>query len=326
MGRRLFAVIAATAATALMLNPRAAAAQAWVPAAGEGSVSILYQDLFVADHFFDRGQRRDRGEIHSSNLLVDFTYGITDRLAVTVGVPFIRARYAGRAPHPTVQDNGETHAGVQDLRFAARYNVVDGPLTITPFVSVNVPSHAYEYFAHASLGTRMREVEIGAYVGRVLTPKLPNAFVQASYSYSFPEEIVGIQVHRSNLSVEFGYFLTRSIRVFTMGNGLTTHGGVAVPEAGYRVLPVIQQSHHDRIGGIDLLDVGGGIQMSLTDRIEVFGSYMKSLAGRNTHAIDRGVTIGMSWSFGGGGLPSLGPADSGGDEADRQLGKCLCTK
>ena len=310
----------------ILVNAHAVAAQAWVPAAGEGSVSVLYQDLFVADHFFDRGQRRDRGEIHSNSVIVDFTYGITDRLAVTVGVPFIRARYSGRAPHPTVQDDGETHSGVQDFRFTGRYNITNGPLTITPFVSVNVPSHAYEYFAHASLGTRMREVEIGAYVGRVLSPRLPNTFIQASYSYSFPEEIVGVQVNRSHLSIELGYFVTPAIRVFTMGNGLKTHGGVAVPEAGYRVLPAIQQSHHDRIGRIDLLDVGGGVQVTLTDRVDVFASYMRSLAGRNTHAIDRGITFGASWSFGGDRLPSLAGGSGGEEETDRQLGKCLCTK
>lgn len=55
------------------VSPRAAAtaAQAWLPEKGEGSIAVLYQDVFVSDHFFDRGQRRDRGEIQTNNLLVD---------------------------------------------------------------------------------------------------------------------------------------------------------------------------------------------------------------------------------------------------------------
>lgn len=310
----------------VFLCPRAASAQAWTPPRGEGSVSVLFQDLFVKDHFFERGQRRDRGEIRTNTLLADVTYGITDKLAVTLAVPFIRSRYTGTAPHPTAQDDGETHSGVQDVRFNVRYNLSRRWANITPFVGTNVPSHDYEYFAHAAYGTRVRELEVGTYVGRLVGPALPNAFVQARYSYSFAQKIVGVSHNRSNLDVEFGYFLTPKVRVFTLGTGHKTHGGVDVPEAGWRVLPAEQGPHHDRIGRIDLLDVGGGVQVSVTKSVEVFGSYMKSLAGRNTHALDRAVTIGASWSFGGG-LRSLMLADVDTSQATgSRMVRCLCQK
>jgi hypothetical protein len=67
-------------------------------------------------------------------------------------------------------------------------------------------------------------------------------------------------------------------------------------------------------------------QISCTEWLEVFASYLRSPAGRNTHAIDRALTIGTSWNFGGERLPSLAASASDSDEADRQLGKCLCTK
>ena len=302
-------------------------AQAWVPYKGEGSIAILYQDLFVKDHFFDRGQRADRGRIESDGLLIDVTYGITDRVSVSLGVPFIRSRYSGLAPHPTAQDDGLAHAGLQDVRIGGRFNVTRDPLIITPFVAVNFPTHNYEYFAHASLGPRVRELEVGTYVGRVLSPAIPNAFVQARYSYSFAERIVGVDHDRTNLDLEFGYFVRPNIRVFTIGMGRKTHGGVDVPEAGWRVLPPEQGPHHDRIGRIDLLDVGAGVQVSLTPSLDLFGSYMKSLAGRNTHALDRALTIGASWSFGRG----LGALMLSGDSIPqkgrgRRLAKCLCQK
>lgn len=308
------------------LCPAAARAQAWVPYKGEGSVSVLFQDLFVTDHFFGRGQRVDRGEIRSNNLLVDATYGVTDRVSVTLGVPFIRARYSGAAPHPSAQDDGRAHSGFQDVRFSVRYNVARGPLIITPFVGTNFPTHNYEYFAHAAYGPRVRELEVGTYVGRVLSPGLSNAFVQARYSYSFSEKIVGIDHNRSNLDLEFGYFLTPALRVFTLGAGHKTHGGVDVPDAGWRAMPADQGPHHDRIGRIDLLDVGAGVQMSVSKSIDVFGLYMKSLAGRNTHALNRAITIGASWSFGRG-LSALMLADNGApNRPGRRLAKCLCQK
>ena len=56
------------------------------------------------------------------------------------------------------------NSGFQNLRFGLRYNIVDDrAITITPFVGTSVPSHSYEYFAHAALGTRVRELEVGSY-------------------------------------------------------------------------------------------------------------------------------------------------------------------
>ena len=319
-------VVAVTIAGALVC-PRAAAAQAWVPAQGEGTVSVLFQDLFVVDHFFARGQRVDRGRIQTNTLITDVAYGLTDRLAVTFGVPLVRSRYMGTAPHPTSQDDGSVHAGFQDLRLSMRYNLARGPLVITPFVGTNMPTHEYEYFAHASYGPRVRELEIGAYVGRVLNPLVPNAFVQARYSYSFAQRIANVHHDRSNLDLEVGYFVTPTVRVFTRSLGQKTHGGIDVPDAGWRALPPELGPHHDRIGRIDMLDVGGGVQVSVTKSVEVFGSYMKSLAGRNTHALDRAVTVGASWSFGRG-LGSLMLASNGtpGVGGKRRLAKCLCQK
>jgi hypothetical protein len=320
MSNRTCIVIALVAFASL--SPRTVSAQAWVPSKGEGSVSVLFQDLFVEDHFFDRGQRLDRGEIRTNTLMADVTYGLTDRLAVTLAVPFIRTQYSGRFPHPTAQDNGSAHYGFQDLRFSVRYNLADGPLTITPFVGTNMPTHGYEYFAHAAYGVRVRELEVGTYVGRVLSPALPNAFVQARYSYSFAEEIVGIDHNRSNLDIEFGYFLTSRLRVFTLGAGQKTHGGIGLPPTGFSALPPEQVRHHDRIGRIDLLNIAGGVQYSLTKSLDLFGSFTKSLAGRNTHALDRGITIGASWSFGRRRLQGfLGTEEQ---EPEDSLIKCLC--
>jgi hypothetical protein len=189
-----------------------------------------------------------------------------------------------------------------------------------------MPTHSYEYFAHAAYGVRVRELEIGTYVGRVLAPAMPNAFVQARYSYSFAEEIVGVDHNRSNLDIEFGYFVTSRLRFFTLGAGQKTHGGIGIPDAGFRALPPDQMRHHDRIGRIDLLNVGGGAQFSLTNSLDVFGSYMTSLAGRNTHALDRGITLGATWSFGRSLRGLLSAQDRDSDGVGASLIRCLCQK
>ncbi len=160
-------------------------------------------------------------------------------------------------------------------------------------------------------------------VGHVLKPVLPDAFVQLRYSYTFAEQIVNIHHDRSNLDVEFGYFLTPRLRVFTMGTGMKTHGGIDLTEVGWRALPANVGRHHDRVGRVDLLDVGGGVQFSVTGSLDLFGSYMKSLAGRNTHALDRAITIGASWSFGRSLRGLIMAAD---EDPEESLVRCLCQK
>jgi hypothetical protein len=305
----------------LVMGVPAVYAQAWVPPKGEGSVSILYQDLFVVDHLRANGTREDRGQVTSQGLFFDATYGLTDRLAVTIGVPAVRARYTGTAPHPNPQDNGDAHTGFQDIRLGVRYNVVRGAVTITPFIGTTMPSHAYQTFAHAAYGRQVRELEVGVYVGRIVSPRLPNAFVQTRYSYSFAERIVGVHHDRSTLDVELGYFLSPSLRVFTLGVGQKTHGGIDLPDAGWRALPLEQQPHHDRIGRTDMFDLGGGLQVSVSPSFDVFGSYMTTMAGRNGHALKRAVTVGVAWSFGEGMGLVTEPSKS-----TRPMVRCLCQK
>jgi hypothetical protein len=321
--RRAF--VAALAACAIAAGSRPAAAQAWVPAQGEGAVSVLYQDLFVKDHFLAGGRRLDRGHIRSNNVLLDVTYGLTDDLTVALAVPFVRTRYTGTFPHPTALDNGEPHSGFQDVRFGARYKLYDGPVTITPFIGTSVPSHGYEYFAHSAYGTRVRELEVGSYVARMIGARLPGVFVQARYSYAFSQRIAGVDHNRSNLDVEVGYFVRPALRVFVLGTGQKTHGGIDTPDAGWRAMPADLAPHHDRIARLEMLDVGGGAQFSVTRSVDVFGSFVKSLAGRNSHALARGITIGASWGFGR--KPSIGSlGGDAADEAQAVLPRCLCQK
>ena len=308
-------------------NATDASAQAWLPPKGEGAVSVLYQNLFTREHFLAGGGRIDRGHIQSNNLLFDVTYGLTDKMAVTLAAPFIRTRYTGSNPHPRPEDLlGEANRGFQNLRFGLRYNIVDNPvITITPFVGTSVPSHSYEYFAHAALGTRVRELEVGSYIARTLGPALPRAFVQARYGYSFAQEIENIHHDRSNLDIEIGYIITPAIRVFAVSAGQKTHGGIDTPDAGWRAMGPILGPHHDRLARLEMLDFGGGVQVSVSRSLDVFGSFMTTTAGRNSHALARGLTVGASWSFGGG-MPPLVASASSDAEPKQVLVRCLCQK
>jgi hypothetical protein len=171
-----------------VLAPATVFAQAWVPRAGDGTVAFVYQNQLVRDHLFSDGARIDAGHIKSNGVLLDFTYGITDRLALNVNVPYTASAYHGSNPHPgSLLDDGKTHGTLQDFRANFRYNLMNKGIVLTPFVDVIVPSHRYDYFGHAAPGRRLAEAQIGTYVGHVLTSGLPGAFVPARVSYGFSQ-------------------------------------------------------------------------------------------------------------------------------------------
>lgn len=54
--------------------------------------------------------------------------------------------------------------------------------------------------------------------------------------------------------------------------------------------------HHDGIDRGHYLNLGSGAAVSLTDSVELFGSFVKAVAVRNGHAVNRGITVGVSWT------------------------------
>ena len=70
------------------------------------------------------------------------------------------------------------------------------------------------------------------------------------------------------------------------------------------------------------LNVGGGAAFSLSDSIDLFGGFTTTVWGRNTHAVNRGLSLGMAWGFGRAGAPAATVAA----RRESALIKCLCQK
>jgi hypothetical protein len=131
--------------TLALATASVAGAQAFVPPKGEGSVSILFQDIAVKDHYYGTTPV-DSGRIRTEVALFDVSYGLTDRVAVSVGLPLVAAKYSSVAPHPLVDLSGPTPRfyGANPLTMAATtrrcriscpacYNVSRKNFWLTPF-------------------------------------------------------------------------------------------------------------------------------------------------------------------------------------------------
>ena len=284
----------------ILVIPSAVSAQAWLFPKGEGTVSLSYQNLYVADHAFENGDAHDIGHILSHALTLDVDYSFTDKLAVRVAVPFIAAKYYGPTPHQLPMDNGTYHSTFQDFTTDVRYNLTKRRVVLTPFFRVVLPSNSYTYFAHSAAGRDQREYHFGTNFGRRLDPWIPKAYMQAQYSYALVERVLGIAPNRSNLEFQLGYFLTPRLSLLATGQGMYTHSGVELDYTQFQAgLSDDQWIHHDQIAKASLFDVGGGTSFALTPSWQMFLTVARSIEGRNAHLHAAIATIGVSRSFGG---------------------------
>jgi hypothetical protein len=290
--------------SALFLLPVVACAQAWVPEKGEGTLTYTLQDNFVKNHLGSGGERIDVGHIRTFVLLQDIDYGITKKLAIDVNLPFVLSKYYGPKPHQLPVDNGNYHGNFQDVRMSLRYNLRTRPFMITPFVALGLPSNDYIYFAHSAAGTAQREYVIGCSFLRDLESVLPRSYVQGSYLFLVPQEVMGIRTYRSRVDTDFGYFVTNRVAIRALASLQIGHAGYQVgdPPTDLGDFPVRNPSnvkwyHHDQTSKISYLNLGGSASLGITKSWSVFLALFTTVWGRNGHALELGEVVGLSWTF-----------------------------
>ena len=240
----------------------------------------------------------------------------------------------GPAAHPLASDptkpnpidDGTWHATIQDLRFDVRYNVTrnlwNTGIVLTPFVGSVMPSHEYPYFVHAGFGRNLQEIQAGVSVAKLFERGIPGLVLQGRYAYGFVEEVIDISHNRSLGSLEAAYFITSSLRAFGMIGGQRTHGGIDLSPRSRLELPPSVFRYHDQIHRENMLTVAGGTSYSLNDTVDLFGSLTTTVAQRNGHELQRGISIGLSWSF----TTRRAQPRAVTTTAENSLVRCLCEK
>ena len=275
--------------------------QASTPPKGEGNISLTFEDMFVRDHFLSSGNRVDIGHIRTVALVQSIDYGITDRLGASLSLPVIASKYYGPDPHQIPVDDGNYHGGTQDFRIGVQYNVRQRPVILTPFVTVVVPSRDYIFYAHSAVGTHQPELDLGLAAAGHSERWLPNAYFQAAYSYGIVGVVTGVRPNRSHMSLEGGYFVTRYLTLRALADSQLTHGGFNIPQDfqinDYPHVADDRWRHHDQSANINSLNLGGGFDLALGRRWDIFATLTTSVWGENGHAMQTGLSTGISWSF-----------------------------
>ena len=288
--RRASFVLAAALSSAV---PATAFAQAWVPPAGIGIVSVVYQDIDNTNHRLHDGSRLDGYDSLSRGVLVGLDYAVTDRFSFSVAFPYIAAKYTGPEPSlfglPIDECLCWNH-GWQDMGAAVRYNIRNGAFALTPSVSFGVPTHDYPAIGEAAVGRNLKEVRFGIDAGQRLDRISDRLSVSGNYSFAAVEKVDDISNNRSNLGLQVAFLATRKVQTQASFTWQWTHGGLRSTEFDEGTFLLF-----DRVLKDNNFHVGGGVAYSLS-HFDVFASYTYYATGTDTHE-GRAITAGVSVPF-----------------------------
>jgi hypothetical protein len=305
-------VLLCAAAVLLGLETSPVGAQAFTPPQGVGALTLASQYYDDTGRRFTDASRLPVGRTETITVLLEADYGVTDRFAASLGLPYIFARYRGEQPPPFIPyvpaDQCHCwHSTFQDFRLALRYRLGGDPWVVTPLVRYVRPSHDYNYQGEAVAGFDRQELSLGFDASLRLAGLLPRARVSAGYTYSFVERSLGIPNDRSNGSVAIGYGITRRLFVHADGTWQVTHGGLRFGSpSGDPFYPPGEMSTLDtpdrlrefhRLFRNNYWQVGGGLSYSLGS-FDLFAAFTKYVWGTDTHD-GQAYTIGATWYFGG---------------------------
>ena len=269
-------------------------AQAWVPPAHIGVVSVVYQTIDNTGHRLTDGSMLKGFDSASRGILVNLDYAVTDRFSFSLGVPYIGSKYIG--PEPSlfglpIDDCLCWNHAWQDFGATARYNVVNGPFALTPSVSFGIPSHNYDYFGEAVVGRNLNETRIAVDAGQRLDAISDRLSVSGSYSYAFVEKVLALPNNRSNIALETGILASRKISGRVSFLWQRSHGGLRSTE----VVTDEQIHQFDRLLKDDSFHIAGGVTYSFP-QFDVFANYAQYVSGTDTHA-GHALSAGVSWPF-----------------------------
>lgn len=281
-------------------------AGAATPEKGGAWVAFTYAYTHVQNHLDPNGNEVDVGSINANALTVEGEYGISDRLSVFGGVPYIQRKYNGDHPHTIAEpdgqlettgaDDGTYHGSFQDFWIGSKYVMSAGNWLITPSIAYGHPTHDYEHFAHAAIGTKQKKTDLSIFTGRGLPPPFDRFYLEIDYTYSFVEQYQHVDVNRSTALVEVDYFATDLLMLRLYGLGQKTHGGLNYP-TNYPPSDPKLYYHHDQTQRVDFIDVGAGAVYALNALYSVNTGVLTNIWGENGHAIDYEITVGITRAF-----------------------------
>ena len=268
-------------------------AQAWLPTRGRLDVGLSYTNVLYQYHYLPNGEIFDAGSTRTETYAFKFSYGLTDRLSLSGGLPYVVSWYEGGRPHPGDVDDGHKNEDFSDWRVGLHYQVSEGPVAFAPYVQYGSPATDYATLGHSATGRGLDELWLGFYAGMDVSRWIPHSYMQMRYNFAIVEEVVGIDNNRSNMDLELGFRLTPALTLRAVALFQDSYGGIDVP------VPVSDPlfPYHDQLASEDFLMLGAGGSWGITESVTFYLLYLESIRGRNGHKVDQSISAGWTMTF-----------------------------
>jgi hypothetical protein len=282
-----------------------------VPGRGNGSYGVSLQHITIDKRDLDIFTE-NFGEVTLRSAFFEFDYGLTDRLAIDVTLPFKSNRYVGDQPHDpglllndhgeTLLDDGRYHSAWGDLGVNLRWQWKLEPIAITPFVGFYVPSNDYPLFTETQAGTQQWRIDVGANFAGRLGPQRLNLYWQAGYAYSYmektsPTDAPARRVNHSRASAEFMWRATPVITPYLSLSHVEPHNALEFPSDFTGIFVNDQWYYHDQLLPWGYTTWSLGVSYQASQRLTFSGSYGRTLNVGFGHLFEPAITINILRNF-----------------------------
>ena len=282
--KRFYLIAVAAVAFAFSHGSSAfASGSAWLPAPGEGSVTLSYV-WQNADEFYAGSTKESTplGEdLTQQTVWVDAEYGLSDSIAIDFRAGLARGSFVEEAPPAKADDEN----GLTDINLGVTWRVVDEVVSSGPSIAFRlggIKSGSYDTGYINSIGDGADGVEFSGIIGKFITDNIAVSG-EAGYRYrnDIPNNVFvnlsGGILLMDRLGVSVNYELTNA------ESGLDVGGPGFSPDR----FPETEEDIHV---------LGSALSLTLSEQVSLGASYGRVIDGRNTAASDI-FSVSLGYSF-----------------------------
>jgi hypothetical protein len=295
------------AALLVLLPSSLAAAQAWVNPKGELSLA-LRSDYQTSSGVWHGSALITGLPAQAFNDALEAEYVAVDHLGIGLTLSGNGVRYTGPAADPNnpnvtyahgPSDDGSFHWNVTDLELAARYQVYDGAVTLTPIVRTRIPVAHYPTQGYAAAGSHLAEAGAGLYLGKYGLG-LEDLVLQMSYVFTYVDkESEGgaateqFRVNRSDADLSLSYVVNEKF-IAGLGAALRiTHDGYDLSNLDKAPVDPMLKLWHDPVALARYLAPTAVASYQITPAWSLAARFAIVAWGENvSNALSFGLTLG----------------------------------
>jgi len=281
----------------------------------DNSIRVEYQ--YIHTGALDTGiGPLDIGETDAHVLLLSGVYSLNERWKVYGAIPYVQKRHTGVGAHnPSLDfyeyepsdlrliDDGDYHGGFQDVHAGLQYLAIDGPLSVSPFISYGVPVSNYPTYGNAAIGKQLWEIPVG--VSMEFVPYFSDWFFQADIAYVFSEELLGVDLDYWLMYFSASYYVTPRFvpRIFITRRNAPN--ALRFPEDftddfTFSTLEDFDNEfwyQHDRTLRHNYINAGVGFDYIVSNRYSLSATYFQTIDPEDVAEVEYAVTFALTRRF-----------------------------